>query len=157
MTNYSEMKPFMCSCFAEIMTVQRAGNELCLDYYINYRPAEEQKVEDFYVRVPLSKKDRISTMMKIIFDCGADECMSLNVDFENEYGCNEDNISIEKYRLELCKKYNIYSLILYRTDNITDNDDEGFVWEWCGYETTWIELMEFIRQLEDELEDELYS
>jgi hypothetical protein len=26
------------------------------------------------------------------------------------------------------KKYNIYSLILYRTDNITDDDDEGFVW-----------------------------
>ena len=156
MTNYSEIKPFICSCFAEIMTVQRVGDELCLDYYISYRPIEEQKVEDFYVRIPLSKKDRISTMMKIIFDCGRDECMSLNVDFENEYGYDEDSISIKKYRLEIRKEYNIYSFTLYRTDNIAD-DDEGFVWEWCSYGPTWIELMEFIAQLEDELEDELYS
>lgn len=158
MTNYSEIKPFICSCFAEIMTVQRAGNELCLDYYISYRPTEDQKVEDFYVRIPLSKRDRISTMMKIIYDCGRDECMSLNVDFENEYGCDEDTITTQRYRLVIDKEYTIYSFKVYLLDQMDEDDaDAGFVWEWCSYGPTWLELMEFITQLEDQLEDELYS
>ena len=43
-------------------------------------------------------------------------------------------------------------------ETMDENDeDAGFVWEWCSYGPTWMELMEFIRQLEDELEDELYS
>ena len=155
MKELSEAKIFLCTCYSDAIFVQRIDKDLHIDYFISYRPGAEQRVEDFYVQIPLSKNDSIAKRMKVLLSYSVDEeSISFKINFENEYS-NDNGVGTKCYELEILKLYNLYSLTLRRTD--IESEDENFVWEWCAERDKFEELMEFIKQLEDELDDELYS
>ena len=150
MREVSEAKMFLCSCYAHALFVQRIDRDLHLDYFISYRPESVDKVEDFYVQLPLSKNNRVSSIMLQLVNGDHGETASFDLNIENEYDTEN-----KKYILTISRQHNIYNLLLTRAD--MNEDDDNFVWEWSAYRDRWIELGLFIEQLEDELDDELYS
>ena len=154
MREISEAKIFLCSCYSHALFVQRIDRDLHLDYFIAYRPDETDKVEDFYIQLPLSKKERISSIMLGLINGDYGEDASIDINLENEYDSEYGPI-IKKYTLTISRTYDMYNLLLVRAD--IDEPDDNFVWEWSAYRERWVELGLCIEQLEDELDDELYS
>jgi hypothetical protein len=154
METLSEVKLFSCSCYAHALYVQRIERDLHIDYFISYRPDPADRVEDYYIQIPLSKNDRISTQMLALMNDDLGDNASINISFENEYSSEQGPI-IKKYTLTISRTHNMYNLLLTRTDLCAE--DDAFVWEWSAYRDKWIQLGLFIEQLEDELDDELYS
>ena len=154
MRDLSEVKLFPCSCYAHALYVQRIERDLHIDYFISYRPDPTDRVEDYYIQIPLSKYDRISQRMLALMDENENDTASMNMNFEIERE-TEDGIIVKRYCLSINRMCNLYGLVLTRTDLLEDED--SFVWEWNSYRDQWIQLGLFIEQLEDELDDELYS
>lgn len=142
---------FLCSCYTHILYVQRLDNDLHLDYFVSYRPEVEDRMEDFYIQIPLSKNDSIAKRMTMLLNASnLNEEITFTIEFENE---NENEV--KKYKLLISKRYNLYSLTLYRTD--LDEEYPTFIWEWCAYNEKFAKLTDLIASYEEELEDELYS
>ena len=154
METASEAKIFLCSCYAHVLFAQRINQDLHLDYFYSYRPEESDRVEDYYIQIPLSKYDRISQRMLALMNEDENDTASMNMNFEIERETEYGTI-IKHYCLSINRMYNLYGLTLTRTDLLAD--DDVFIWEWNAYRDQWIELGLFIEQLEDELDDELYS
>ena len=154
MKELSEAKIFLCSCYAHALFAQRIDRDLHLDYFIAYRPEETDRVEDYYVQIPLSKSSSIADRMLILTDKVCDPVACFDIDFEMMRD-TECGTIIKKYRLTIHKMYDLYGLLLTRTDICAE--DDAFVWEWNAYYKTWTELASVIKEWEDELDDELYS
>ena len=154
MKEVSEAKMFLCSCYAHALFVQRIDRDLHLDYFYSYRPEESDRVEDYYIQIPLSKYDRLSQRMLSLIDENENDTASMNMNFEIECETEYGTI-VKRYCLSINRIYNLYGLTLTRTDLLAD--EGAFVWEWNASHDQWIEFGLFIKQLEDELDDELYS
>ena len=156
MCELSEIKLFMCACSQHILTAQRNGNDLILDYFIGYRPEKDDRVEDYFVYIPLSVHDSIAKRMNLLLSSDNEEDINFVINFENEY-TKETGTEIKQYALTISKMGNMYFLMLERTDIKTENDEPSFIWEWGAYRTKFEELAILIQEMEDQLAYELYS